>query len=599
MTSASNQTLQISEINRQWLAETQKRLGRPLRIAHIGNIANNAYLNAKLLRELGIECEVICYDYYHVMGCPEWEDADFEGDIGDQFFPQWSRANLKGYKRPGWFLQGPHRACLKYLIARHKNRRLAARYWKWRMDAGRRFTCYLGANHPITVKLYRLLRRLRRYSYRSLLYQMHSRTATYLRNVILPAYYRLPLPKALLRDGVVVMRFFVVMARRLVRLVVGILLWPWHRLWRWYKLRDAHDMKHLKQYLAQLPGLKQSLIQQFAHYFPHRRDKLVLADMDPYTSVLPYWYLALRHYDIVQGYSTDPLLPMLCNHPHFVAYEHGTLREIPYHDKNFSRLTALAYRTAKSVFITNTDNIVAIDKLGLDRARVYCIPHAFDHRKLLRHEEKCKATLTRPYKEFTFFNPSRQQYTLVNAEAKGNDRVIHAARILKDKGLTFKILFAEWGMDVARSKKLIAELDVGDCITWVPIMRKKGLWEMYMGVDVIIDQFIVPSMSGVSFEALTLGKPVISYDDGHTNRIFFGAQAPIVSAREIPEIAAVMEDFILHPEKLGPIGEASREWARNYHSSDRIVDIQLNAYREHFEEKSHEKIQPPPMLLTA
>ena len=290
---------------------------------------------------------------------------------------------------------------------------------------------------------------------------------------------------------------------------------------------------------------------------------------------------------------------MLCNHPHFTAYEHGTLREIPYFDKNFSRLSALAYRTAKSVFITNTDNIVAIDKLGLEPARVYCIPHAFDHRKLLRHQEKCKTSITRPYQEITFFNPSRQHYSLGGVENKGNDRVIHAARILKDKGLAFKILFAEWGMDVERSKKLIAELGLEDCITWLPIMRKKGLWDMYMTVDVIIDQFIMPSLGGVSFEALTLGKPVISYDDGYTNRHCFGAQAPLVSAREIPEIAAVMEDLILHPEKLEPIGEASREWAKKYHSSDRIVDIQLNAYREHFGEDIRNGAEQKPMRLTA
>ena len=55
-----------------------------LRILHIGNIANNAYLNAKILNEAGFECDVLCASYYHSMGNPEWEDADFEGVIKDQ-----------------------------------------------------------------------------------------------------------------------------------------------------------------------------------------------------------------------------------------------------------------------------------------------------------------------------------------------------------------------------------------------------------------------------------------------------------------------------------------------------------------------------------
>lgn len=70
----------------QWLDAFRKSHGRPPRILHIGNIANNAYNNVKLLNKAGLDCDVICYDYYHIMGCPEWEDADFDGDVKNQFF---------------------------------------------------------------------------------------------------------------------------------------------------------------------------------------------------------------------------------------------------------------------------------------------------------------------------------------------------------------------------------------------------------------------------------------------------------------------------------------------------------------------------------
>ena len=74
-----------------------------MRILFIGNIANNSYLNARMFNEAGLDCDVICHDYYHIMGCPEWEDADFEGEIEDQFFPDWSAVSLKGFRRPRWF----------------------------------------------------------------------------------------------------------------------------------------------------------------------------------------------------------------------------------------------------------------------------------------------------------------------------------------------------------------------------------------------------------------------------------------------------------------------------------------------------------------
>ena len=65
-----------------WLEEFRAQHGRPLRVLHVGNIANNAYNNAKIQREHGIEAHVIAANYYHIMGCPEWEDADMEGEVG-------------------------------------------------------------------------------------------------------------------------------------------------------------------------------------------------------------------------------------------------------------------------------------------------------------------------------------------------------------------------------------------------------------------------------------------------------------------------------------------------------------------------------------
>ena len=43
-------------------------------------------------KEAGIDCDVLCYDYYHIMGCPEWEDADFTGSVTDDFRPEWFRS---------------------------------------------------------------------------------------------------------------------------------------------------------------------------------------------------------------------------------------------------------------------------------------------------------------------------------------------------------------------------------------------------------------------------------------------------------------------------------------------------------------------------
>ena len=61
-----------------WIVAFEERNSRRPRVLHIGNIANNAYLNASILNAAGVDCDVLCYDYYHVMACPEWESAVFE-----------------------------------------------------------------------------------------------------------------------------------------------------------------------------------------------------------------------------------------------------------------------------------------------------------------------------------------------------------------------------------------------------------------------------------------------------------------------------------------------------------------------------------------
>ena len=49
-----------------------------MKILHVGNVAMNAYNNAKFLRRRRIEADVLVCDYTHIMGQPEWEDAFFD-----------------------------------------------------------------------------------------------------------------------------------------------------------------------------------------------------------------------------------------------------------------------------------------------------------------------------------------------------------------------------------------------------------------------------------------------------------------------------------------------------------------------------------------
>src|SRR4029077_5692409 len=96
----------------------------------------------------------------------------------------------------------------------------------------------------------------------------------------------------------------------------------------------------------------EKLVREFHVAFPTRSDQLVESDFKGYRHTVPIWRKLFRHYDIVQAYAVDPLIPLLARRDYF-AFEHGTLREIPFWKTWVGRTTALSYRRARHVFVTN------------------------------------------------------------------------------------------------------------------------------------------------------------------------------------------------------------------------------------------------------
>lgn len=80
-----------------------------MRVAHVGNVANIAYLNTKFLRRKGIEADVYIHDYgITCLSCPEWEEGDFDTQGVPMQNPDWSRVVMRnGWQRPEWVKSVP------------------------------------------------------------------------------------------------------------------------------------------------------------------------------------------------------------------------------------------------------------------------------------------------------------------------------------------------------------------------------------------------------------------------------------------------------------------------------------------------------------
>jgi glycosyltransferase involved in cell wall biosynthesis len=282
---------------------------------------------------------------------------------------------------------------------------------------------------------------------------------------------------------------------------------------------------------------------------------------------------------------------MVCGLRNYAAYEHGTIREIPFELTTRGRVCALSYRDAPIVFVTNTDNLAATERLGIEEKRIVCLPHAFDSDKLERFADDNPGLQPPSDGPVVFFSPTRQHWINENPSlAKGNDRAIRALKSVADRGLDCRLELVEWGQDVEASKRLVRELGLEERVQWLPTMKKRELWACYLTTHAVLDQFLLPAIGGVTFEAMALGRRVITALDIAANERFFGAAPPLFACRTSEEIATAMMQIKRDPEDSERRGAAARAWIRRYHSADRIVALQLAAYRQLLApERSHQE----------
>jgi glycosyltransferase involved in cell wall biosynthesis len=534
----------------EYLEEFRRRTGRPLRVLHFRNVANNAYNNAKLLNRAGADCDVLCFDYYHVMGCPEWEDADFEGPVpGGDFDPDWSKVDLGAFSRPRWFVQGPLATCFAYLFARREGRGLSALGWWWALrlqgTARRRFF-YTGG-------------------------------IAFLRRV---APWSLGLVLALgVAFGVADLRS---VGWSFVALCVAVLL---H-----HTLFAARVVLRGAGPAVGVPFADRSawVVNEFARRFTDRKDALTTGELEAWAPQIDDWRRLFAHYDVIHAYAADGILPLLVGVP-YVCFEHGTVRDIPREASPLGRSTAISYPLADVVYMTNADSLEAAKALrGGSSASIVCGVHGVDLERLRRRVEagldlprlSCRFGHGQDVK--VFFAPARQHWRDgFPTWLKGNDRMVRAAALVKARqpSRPFRLVFAEWGKEVALTKALVAELGVEDVVQWVAPLNKRALLAAYRCVDAVIDQFVLPCIGSVTIEALAVGAPVITALDDGVMREFYGETIPLFNCRTADEIADALERVLLDPAEVARRVDACKAWMAAHHSTAFQLASNVGAYR--------------------
>lgn len=535
----------LTDINRRWLEEFHSEYGRAPRMLHIGNIANNAYNNAKLLNEAGFDCDVVCYDYYHIMGCPEWEDAEIDGEISDQFRPDWTRVNLNGFVRPKWFAQGWWFDCINYLI---KKRKGMDTYWAWQGLEMESRTA-----HP--AFWFRLREAFRRFFEN--------------------AYFILARPSssafAVLRPGFV--RRIGKYPGTAVAVLSMIFIWPVANI----------IIRAVRKCTWNIDG--DQSIKRILHLwnkaFPERIDTLSTADLKMHFETMSPWKRLFGHYDIVLAYSTDPIIPLIAGVPYF-AFEHGTIRDIPYKNDAEGRRTAIAYHEAEHVFVTNFDCLSSAERLAPGKYTLINHPYDEDHGLAVAGHEELRRDLQHQLGvDHLFFHPTRQDWVPGTGYAdKANDIFLMALGDLKRAGMSVGAVCCEWGSNVAQSRVLIEHEGLNGCVSWVKPMTNVRFERMAMACDMVVDQFKLGAFGGVLFKAMAVGSPILTYLNESRLLEQYAEVPPVVNCRNREEIVAKVSALLRNPDKLRKLGEQSRKWIKAHHAKESTVNLQTAQFRQ-------------------
>jgi len=320
----------------------------------------------------------------------------------------------------------------------------------------------------------------------------------------------------------------------------------------------------------------------FRHAFPERGDQLVEADFDQYRWAMRDWKRLLRRYDFVQGYSTDPAIPMLAGKDYF-AFEHGTLRDIPFENTAQGRLTAISYHLARHVFVTNFDCLENAHRLADNRVSLINHPYDEDHSLGVTGWETLRAELCAALDaSFIFFFPTRHDWVLGTGYAdKANDVFLRAFADLRRHGHKVGMVCCRWGANFGQSGELIAELGCASHVKWVDPMNMVRFERTARASHCVVDQFKLGAFGGVMFKAMAAGSPICTYLRDESIRRQYPEIPPVVNCRTTQEIVTRLSRLIETPGELAAMGRAGREWIKRHHGRDAVVNSQIDQYRRY------------------
>lgn len=164
---------------------------------------------------------------------------------------------------------------------------------------------------------------------------------------------------------------------------------------------------------------------------------------------------------------------------------------------------------------------------------------------------------------------------------KGTDRLLRGFASFRKSHPKVKshLVMLEYGADVSKTRALVAELQLETAVMWFPRMSRKDLMVGLGVADIVCTEFYHSWLcSGVIYEALVMGKPILGYRDDALYKAYYKSLYPILNAQTADEIAFRLGDFWQNKVFHQTESRRGASWYEEY-----VVEPAMNKYLEYFE----------------
>ncbi len=96
--------------------------------------------------------------------------------------------------------------------------------------------------------------------------------------------------------------------------------------------------------------------------------------------------------------------------------------------------------------------------------------------------------------------------------------------------------------------------------------------------DIVVDQFIVGSIGGVSIEAMSCAKPVVAWISEEEFGLCYPELPPLACARDESGIHEELYRLATDAGERRRMGDASRAWVVRHHDADAVAGKLASLY---------------------